>query len=83
MKPNLAFLDKVERGEVYSYKSFSFFGGSHIDFYGYETTVIIKHANAGLIIIRMPRMIWMRGKITLTPAGQRALHPFLTNGVNP
>ena len=82
MTPNLAFLAKVERNEVYPYAGYSFHGGSYMDFRGGEI-IAQKHADAGLITIKMPRMIWSRGKVTLTPAGRRVLHPFTTDGVLP
>ena len=82
MTPNLAFLAKVERGEVYPYAGYSIRSGSYMDFRGGEI-IANKHAEAGLIIIKMPRMIWSRGKVTLTLAGRRILHPFTTDEAFP
>ena len=72
MKPNIAFLRKVDNGGVYPFASYSPRTGRTDGFVGGAVTAR-KHAEAGFVTIKGPPHVMARGSVTLTDAGRAAL----------
>lgn len=72
MKPNIKFLQKVDRGEVRRHCGYNARTGQTDNFYGGQATAQ-KHADAGYIVMPGYPGVMRSSVATLTDAGRAAL----------